>query len=103
MPVMSARFIRETLPVTSIPGGFELVEELTTALLLVGLADGGGGATQSVERAQEAAVRLVGPAHIARTAPSRLAQPVEAAVVTDAEARVSLHVVAGKRTQAGPC
>src|SRR5680860_90341 len=102
MPVMSARFIPGTLPVASIPARLELVQELGAALLLVGLVDGGRRTAQAVEGAQEAAVGLVAPAHVAGASPARLAQAVEAAVVADAEARVPLDVVAGELAEACP-
>ena len=42
------------------------------------------------------------PPHVARAAPAGLAQPVEAAVVADPEARVRLDVVAGELAEPGP-
>ena len=80
----------------------ELVEELGAAGLLVGLADRRRAAAQAVERAEEPAVGLVPPPHVARAPPARLPEPVEAAVVADPEARVGLDRVAGELAQAGP-
>src|SRR5205823_8741099 len=80
----------------------ELTEEVGAPLLLVGLADGARGPAQPVEGAQEAAVALVPPPHVARSSPARLAQAVEAPVVADAVARVGLDVVPGQVTEAGP-
>src|SRR5690242_17251812 len=108
MPVINARFIaatssrgeRMTLVGPAVPVGFELVEELVAPLRFVGLADRLGRRAQPVERAQEAAVLLVAPADVARTAPAGLAQLVEPAVVADAEARVRLDVVARELAEA---
>ena len=66
------------------------------------LADRLGGPAQALERAEEAAVRLVAPAHVARAAPARLAQAVEPAVVADAEVRVGLDVVAREPSELRP-
>ena len=89
-------------PLVRGPVGVELAEELGAAFLLVGLADGGRRVAQAFEGAEEAAVALVGPAHVPRSPPSRGAQRIEAAVVADAEAGVGLDVVAPQLAQLGP-
>src|SRR5262245_54599777 len=103
MPVMRARFMSMCLRgkpsrLPALPGPFrvELTEELGAAQLLVFLADRARRPPEAVERAQEPLVGRVAPADIARAAPPRLAQPVEAAVVADAEVRVGLDIVAGE-------
>src|SRR3954462_2240165 len=84
------------------PVGGELAGELGAAFGFVVFADGGGGAAQAVEGAQEAAVGLVAPADITGAPPTRLAQSVEAAVVADAEVGVGLDVVARHLAEEGP-
>ena len=61
-----------------------------------------GGPAQGLERAEEAAVGLVAPADIARAAPARRPQRVEAPVVADAGVGVRLDVVLGQLGQRGP-
>jgi probable phosphomutase (TIGR03848 family) len=95
--VMSTKLL-----VASIPVGLELIEELGAALRFVDLVDCSRAGAQPVEGAQEATVGLVGPAHVARAAPPRLAQPIEPAVVTDAVTGVRLDVVARELAQARP-
>ena len=51
------------------------------------------GQLEGVEGAQEAAVRLVAPAHVARATPACRPQRVEAAVIADSGVGVGLHVV----------
>jgi probable phosphomutase (TIGR03848 family) len=82
--------------------GVELAEEFRAALRLVRLADRVRRRAQSIERTQEAAVRLVTPAHITRPAPTRLAQTIEAPVVADAEVGIRLDVVASESSQLRP-
>src|SRR5947207_52319 len=97
MPVISARFMSTCLRGKAprlarlrAPFRVELVEELPGTLLLVSLADRGGGGAQPLQSAEEALVRRVTPPDVARPAPTRLAQPVETAVVADPEVRVRL-------------
>src|SRR5436190_23822770 len=90
------------LAVSGRPLRVELAEELGAAVSLVVLADGVGGAPEPVQRAEEAAVGLVAPAHVARPSPARLAEAVEAAVVADAEIGVGLDVVPAEFAQPGP-
>src|ERR1700730_3083162 len=106
---MSARFMwgclrgkPPRLAALRAPFGVELAQELGASLLLVALADRGGGGAQPVERPEEALIGRVPPPDVARSPPTRLAQPVEAAVVPDSEARVCLDVVAGELSEAGP-
>src|SRR5205823_13663363 len=110
MPVISARFMSgclrgkaPRLAALLTPFRVELAQELGAPLLLVVLADRGGGDAQPVERPEEALIGRVRPPHVARSPPTRLAQAVEAAVVADPEARVRLDVVAGELPEAGPC
>src|SRR4029453_16408099 len=109
IPVISARFMstglrRKAPRLARLPAPFrvELAEELGAALLLVVLTHGGGGGAQPFQRAEEALVGRVPPPHVARSAPTRLAQPVETAVVADAEVRIRLDVVAGELSEPGP-
>src|SRR6266480_852265 len=109
IPVMSARFMSwclrgkaPRLAALRTPFRVQLAQELGAPLLLVVLADRGGGGAQPVERPEEALIGRVPPPHIARSPPTRLAQAVEAAVVADPEARVRLDVVAGELPGAGP-
>src|SRR5262245_50150610 len=85
-----------------IPLGVELSQEVGATSLFVGLSDRGGGAAQAVERAEEAPVRLVRPAHVTGAAPPALAQAVEPAVVADSVVRVGLHVVAREVAERRP-
>src|SRR2546429_4962795 len=109
IPVMSARFMSgclggkaRRLAALRTPFRVELAQELGAPLLLVVLADRGGGDAQPVQRPEEALIGRVSPPHVARSPPTRLAQAVEAAVVADPEARVRLDVVAGELPEAGP-
>src|SRR5260370_42138724 len=109
MPVMSARFMSgrlrgkpARLAALRAPLRVELVEELCAPLLLVVLADRAGGGAQPVERPEEPLICRVPPPHVARAPPTGLAEPVEAPVVADPEARVRLDVVAGELPKAGP-
>ena len=102
MPVMSARFKPATLLGSAVPAGVQLVQELVAPLRLVDLADGLRRRPQTFERAQEAAVGLVVPPDVSRSAPARLAQAVEAAVIADAEVRVRLDVVARELPEPRP-
>lgn len=77
-------------------------EELRTSGLLVGLADRPGARPHPFERPQEAPVGLVAPAHVTRSPPTGLAETVQAAVITDAEVRVGLDVVAGECAELRP-
>lgn len=85
-----------------VPLGLQLVQELLAANGLVGLADAARGPAQTVQRAQEASVRLVLPTHEPGAAPSGLAQLVEPAVVADPEVCVRLDVVPGVLPEASP-
>ena len=78
------------------------MQELAAASLLVDLADLTRALAQAVERAEETAVRLVPPAHVPRTTPARLPEAIEAAVVTDAGVRVTLHRVARELSESSP-
>src|SRR5438034_3426432 len=89
--------------VAAMPVGVELAQELAAAGLFVGLADGRGGLAQSLERPQEAAIRLVPPAHVAAAPPTGLPEPVEAPVVADPVARIRLDVVTGELAEPRPC
>src|SRR5205823_8888575 len=84
------------------PFRVELAQELGAPLLLVVLADRAGGGVEPVERPEEALIGRVAPSHVARPSPTRLAEPVEATVVADPEARVRLDVVAGELSEPGP-
>ena len=88
---------RGSVWVDAVPVGFELVQELAAAGLLVGLADRRRRLTKAGERPEEPAVGLVPPPHVARATPPRLAEPVEAPVVAHPEVRVRLDVVAASR------
>src|SRR5258705_8085616 len=88
IPVTSARFMQRSLrgepsrlAVLPAPVRVQLAEEFGAPLLLVVLADGGGSTAQAIERAQEALIGRLVPSHIAGPAPSRLAEPIEPAVV----------------------
>src|SRR5260370_1030775 len=109
MPVMSARFMSgrlrgkpPRLAALRAPLRVELVEELCAPLLLVVLADRAGGGAQPVERPEEALICRGPPPHVARAPPTGLAEPVQAPVVADPEARVRLDVAAGELPEAGP-
>src|SRR5262249_45174044 len=108
MPVMRTRFMWVSLRgkpsrlAVRRPLRVELAEELDAALLLVAFADRAHRHAQPVEGAQEPLVRRMAPPDVARAAPARLAQPVEAPVVADAEVRVGLDVVAGELAEPGP-
>ena len=78
------------------------MEEQRATLLLVVLADRACRSTQTIERAQEAAVLLVRPAHVAGPAPTVRPQPVEPAVVPGAERGVRLDVVARQLAETRP-
>ena len=69
---------------------------------LAALADRTGGSAQTIERAQEAAVLLVCPAHVAGPAPTVGPQPVEPTVVPGAERGVRLDVVARQLAKTRP-
>src|SRR2546430_11024149 len=103
MPVISARFMSgclrgkpPRLAALRTPFRVELAQELGAPLLLVVLADRGGGGAQPVERPEEALIGRVPPPHVARSPPPRLAQAVQAAVVADPEAPVRFDALAGK-------
>src|SRR5260370_35151805 len=109
MPVMSARFMSgrlrgkpARLAALRAPLRVELVEELCAPLLLVVLADRAGGGAQPVERPEEALIGRVPPPHVARAAPTGLAEPVEAPVAADPEAGVRLDLLAGELPEAAP-
>src|SRR5207248_3572196 len=58
------------ISIETIPIRFELMQELAAPTGLVVFTDCLGGTLEPVERAQEAAVRLVVPTHVAGTAPA---------------------------------
>src|SRR5438309_11551712 len=108
MPVISARFMSgclrgkpPRLAALRTPFRVQLAQELGAPLLLVVLADRGGGDAQPVERPEEPLIGRVPPPHVARSPPARLAHAVEAAVVADPAARVRLDVLAGGLCAAG--
>ncbi len=80
----------------------QLAQEFRAALRLVGFSDGVGRGAEAVERTQEAAVRLVAPAHVAGAPPAGLAEPVESAVITHPEICIGLDVVTTEATQLRP-
>src|SRR5438552_7531418 len=92
----------DSVVVNSFPRRFELEQELRAPLFLVTFADASCQPAEPVERAQEAAVLVVRPAHVARTPPTRLAETIEASVVGDAEVGVRLDVVACELAEARP-
>ena len=90
-------------PLVGKAAGIELVHEHGDALGLVTLADCRRHLLQTAQAAQEPAIRLVGPAHVARAAPTVGAQGIEAAVIADAIRRIALDRVATQAAQRSPC
>ena len=66
------------------------------------LADAVRGLAEPAQRPEEASVLLVDPAHVAAPPPTVRAQPIEPAVIADAEARVRLGVVTGQHAELRP-
>ena len=58
------------------------------------LADLGGHRPEAAQRPQESAIRLLGPTHVPRTAPSARPQRIEPAVIADPVGRVPFDRVA---------
>src|SRR3954470_16755604 len=84
------------------PCGIELAQEQPAPILLVALADRTGGLLHSPQGAEEPAVLRVDPTHWARPAPTVRPEPVEAAVIADAERGVRLDVVARETAELRP-
>src|SRR5690349_15182860 len=64
--------------------GIAVFQQIQTASIFVGFADGAGGLGECRDTAQEAAVGLVAPRHRTEPFPAVTTQQVEAAVVTGA-------------------
>src|SRR4051812_20679703 len=90
----TSRLPREGGIARSLGVGIELDEEFGAPVRFVGLADRRRRASEALERGEEPAVLRVARTHVARPSPAGLPQLVEPPVVSDAEVRVRLDVVA---------
>jgi len=94
-----------TLSISSldaVPVGLELMEELVATRLFVALTNGSSSVAQTVERAEKAAIGLVNPPYVTRSAPTGLPESIEPSVVSDPETRVRLGVVTRQLTETSP-
>jgi hypothetical protein len=79
-----------------------LHEELSAALLFIGLANGPSAAAQPVYGPQKSTVCRLAPSNPARSSPPRLTQAVKAAVIPDSVAGVCLDIVTGQIAESRP-
>jgi hypothetical protein len=79
-----------------------LRQKLPAPLCFIELSDPPRHVGQASQRAQETAVGLISPTHVATAAPPTGAQRIQPAVVADAVVGVRLHVVATKVSELRP-